>query len=97
MRHSSALFFLGFGAPAAAWFKFPPINSSPDESWTPPRETSLAEHEVHIAQGWSPRPTDAPKPLFGRMQLLARDDEYVLAPGTCGYIPSNECKFCGSF
>jgi hypothetical protein len=93
MRQSPSLLLFAFGSPAAAWLKNPFSSSQSDESWTPPRETSPAEHDAQFAQGWTPRPTDAPKPRFGRMNLLPRDDDYVLAPGTCGFISSNECKW----
>lgn len=93
MRQSPSLLLFAFGSPAAAWLKNPFSSSQSDESWTPPRETSPAEHDAQFAQGWTPRPTDAPKPRFGRMNLLPRDDDYVLAPGTCGFIASNECKW----
>lgn len=92
MRQTPAL-LLAFGSPAAAWLKYPFVNSRAEESWTPPRETSPAEHEAQLYQDWSPRPTEAPKPLFGRMGLLPRADGYDLAPGTCGFVASNESMF----
>lgn len=86
MRQSQSLLLLAFGSPAVAWTKF----SRAEKSWSPPRETSPAENDAQFAQGWSPRPTDAPRALFGRMDLLPRADDYVLAPGTCGFVSSNE-------
>ncbi|KAK0392818.1 hypothetical protein NLU13_2313 [Sarocladium strictum] len=95
MRRSSALLFaLGGASPAAAWLKYPFLNSAAEQSWTPPKETAIADAgyddwtQGQVAIGWSPRPTEAPKPLFGRI-LQPRLDEYTLGPKTCGFIESD--------
>lgn len=90
MRQSPA-WLLAFGSPAAAaWVKNPLPRARSESSWTPPRETSPAEYEVQFSQGSSPRPTEAPKALFGRMDLFPRTEGYDLAPGTCGFVEENE-------
>ena len=74
MRHLLVL-LLALGSPAtAAW---------------PPRETSPAELNAQLASGWSPLPTEAPKALFGRMELLPRQAENTIDNKTCGYVSSN--------
>ncbi|KAI9171302.1 hypothetical protein HJFPF1_00784 [Paramyrothecium foliicola] len=79
------ILLLGLAATAAAWVK----RSATEESWTPAQETSLAEmHREQVAMGWSPRPTEAPKALMGRM-LMPRMDDYTLGPETCGFVSSN--------
>ena len=54
-----------------------------------PRETSPAELDIQLARGWSPLPTQAPKALFGRMELLPRQDELTIDSQTCGYVSSD--------
>jgi hypothetical protein len=98
-RNAALLFAFGAASPAAAWLKHPFIKSGAEESWTPPRETAVADvedgwTEAQVAIGWSPRPTDGPKPLFGRM-LQPRLDDYTLGPKTCGFISSDSSEFLG--
>jgi hypothetical protein len=50
-------------------------------------------HEEQVALGWSPRPTEAPKALMGRM-LMPRMDEYTLGPRTCGFVSSDGGESC---
>ena len=61
-------------------------------AWQPALETGAPDIEEQLAQGWSPRPTQAPKALFGRMQVLPRQEDYTMGDGTCGFISSNGCK-----
>ena len=94
MRSTAALLLaLGGASPAAAWLKHPFLKSGAEESWTPPQETAVVDAdgdwtEAQVAMGWSPRPTEAPKPLFGRM-LQPRLDDYTLGPKTCGFIETD--------
>lgn len=92
MHRTSAL-LLALGSPAAAWLKNSFFKSSAEESWTPPRETYVAEIDQFVAQGWTPRPTEAPKALFGRMELQPRLEGYTLGPNTCGFVASNASKY----
>jgi hypothetical protein len=67
----------------------PVPKSGLQESWaSPAKETVVADHENgnQVALGWSPKPTQAPKPLLGRM-IMPRADGYTLGPETCGFIP----------
>lgn len=83
-----------FAAPAAAWLSHPFLKSDDSSSWTPPQETNAARMDgPNIVEGWSPRPTTAPKPLFGRMNIEPRLDGYTLGPATCGFIRSNDRMF----
>lgn len=60
------------------------------EAWSPPKQTNLAEaEEASAITGSSPRPTEPPKPIFGRANLHARLDGYTLASDICGFKPSN--------
>lgn len=98
MRRNAALLVALTGAsPVAAWLKHGFLSSGAEESWSPPRETRVADVEddwtqAQVAMGWSPRPTEEPKPLFGRM-LQPRLDEYTLGPKTCGFIESDSSEF----
>lgn len=62
---------------------------SPATAAWPPRETSPAELDAQLARGWSPLPTQAPKALFGRMELLPRQAENTIDNKTCGYVSSD--------
>ncbi|KAL7803751.1 hypothetical protein V8C44DRAFT_261113 [Trichoderma aethiopicum] len=69
----------------------PTPKSGLDASWaSPAKETATAGgHEFidqQLALGWSPRPTQAPKPLMGRM-MVPRADDFTLGPQTCGFVP----------
>ncbi|PTB81342.1 hypothetical protein M440DRAFT_1013522 [Trichoderma longibrachiatum ATCC 18648] len=71
----------------------PTPKSGLDASWaSPARETAAAAARGHefvdqqLALGWSPRPTQAPKPLLGRM-MVPRADDFTLGPQTCGFVP----------
>lgn len=66
-----------------------------EESWTPARPTQVVNPLVEraLGQGTSPRPTQAPRDLFGRMELQPRLDGYTLGPGTCGYVSSNGSQY----
>src|SRR3712207_5973387 len=56
-----------------------------EQPWAPPQETNAVElHQAQIAMGWSPRPTEAPGALLGRM-LMPRIDDFTLGPKTCGF------------
>jgi hypothetical protein len=79
---------------AASWNPF--SHSSADESWTPPRETSVSEQEQQLALGWTPKPTPAPMALFGRMEV-PRIEGYTLSPGTCGFVSENGSKLTTSY
>ncbi|PTB46660.1 uncharacterized protein TrAFT101_003894 [Trichoderma asperellum] len=62
------------------------------QSWaSPAKETVTSGHEVEqqVALGWSPKPTQPPKPLLGRM-MMPRADGYTLGPETCGFVPGND-------
>ena len=73
------------GTPAAAWLSHPFLESDAEPSWTPPRETAaVGLPQERIAMGWTPRPTQAPRALVGRM-LAPRMDEYTMGPETCGF------------
>ncbi|KAM0254439.1 hypothetical protein ACHAQJ_006779 [Trichoderma viride] len=63
----------------------PVPKSGLQESWaSPAKETVAAGHEngQQVALGWSPKPTQAPKPLLGRMMMPRADDGYTLGPET---------------
>ncbi|KAH7328894.1 hypothetical protein B0I35DRAFT_29964 [Stachybotrys elegans] len=76
---------LVFGTPLAAAANHALRKSGAESSWTAPRETSPAEmHAAQVALGWSPRPTEVPRDLMGRM-LVPRMDDYTLGPRTCGF------------
>ncbi|KAL7790964.1 hypothetical protein V8C37DRAFT_382990 [Trichoderma ceciliae] len=68
----------------------PAPKSGLHESWaSPAKETVAAGHEheqQQLALGWSPKPTQAPKPLLGRM-MVPRADDFTLGPQTCGFVP----------
>lgn len=84
MRHSSVV-ILALTAAAAGY--------SPEEkSWTPARQTDSFDHDVQMAQGRSPVPTESPEAVFGRMELQKRLDGYTLGPLTCGFIQANGGK-----
>jgi hypothetical protein len=84
MRQPALL--LAFAGSAAAAFA---RASTSEQSWTPPHETDVAEmHRAQLAAGWSPRPTDAPAALIGRM-LVPRIDDFTLGPKTCGFQANN--------
>jgi hypothetical protein len=62
------------------------------QSWaSPAKETVASGHEIEqqVALGWSPKPTEPPKPLLGRM-MMPRADGYTLGPETCGFVPGND-------
>ncbi|KAL7819664.1 hypothetical protein V8C26DRAFT_394803 [Trichoderma gracile] len=86
------LLLLLLGAAARADNSNKPLpKSGLDESWaSPAKETvAVAGHEAidqQLALGWSPRPTQAPKPLLGRM-MVPRADDFTLGPQTCGFVP----------
>lgn len=70
----------------------PVPKSGLEQSWaSPAKETATLNHEVEqqVALGWSPKPTQAPKPLLGRM-MMPRADGYTLGPETCGFVPGND-------
>ncbi|KAL2212701.1 hypothetical protein CC79DRAFT_440283 [Sarocladium strictum] len=99
MRQTTSLLLAlsAAASPAAAWLRHPFLNSGAEESWSPPRETNGVDADddwtqAQVAVGWSPRPTDGPKPLFGRM-LQPRLDDYTLGPKTCGFISSDANSF----
>ena len=97
MRSTAVLIALGGASPAAAWLRHPFLKSGAEESWTPPQETAVIDAEddwtqAQVAMGWTPRPTEAPKPLFGRM-LHPRLEDYTLGPKTCGFIESDGSEF----
>ncbi len=67
----------------------PVPKSGLQESWaSPARETVAVGHdnEQQVALGWSPKPTQAPKPLLGRM-MIPRADDFTIGPQTCGFVP----------
>ncbi|KAF3075382.1 hypothetical protein CFAM422_002383 [Trichoderma lentiforme] len=67
----------------------PVPKSGLQESWaSPARETVAIGHdnEQQVALGWSPKPTQAPKPLLGRM-MIPRADDFTIGPQTCGFVP----------
>ncbi|KAL6868625.1 hypothetical protein J3F83DRAFT_737785 [Trichoderma novae-zelandiae] len=88
------LLLLGAAAPTAKAHdddhnNKPTPKSGLHESWaSPAKETVAAGHEAdqQLALGWSPRPTQAPKPLMGRM-MVPRADDFTLGPQTCGFVP----------
>ncbi|KAL7950653.1 hypothetical protein V8C42DRAFT_307164 [Trichoderma barbatum] len=94
MHHNAATLLLLLGAvasPAQASNGNKPIpKSGLQESWaSPAKETVAAAHENdrQVALGWSPKPTQAPKPLLGRMMVPRGADDYTLGPQTCGFVP----------
>ncbi|KAK7226353.1 hypothetical protein V2G26_014356 [Clonostachys chloroleuca] len=86
---------LTFGSLAAAAFVKDPEIVNPrgqkDSSWSPARETSVAEVEARAAEQWSPRPTDGPG--LDAVELFPRLDGYTLPKGTCGFVSSNEVAY----
>ncbi|KAL7936107.1 hypothetical protein V8C35DRAFT_249773 [Trichoderma chlorosporum] len=67
----------------------PVPKSGLQESWAAPaKETATVGHkdDQQVALGWSPKPTQAPKPLLGRM-MIPRADDFTLGPQTCGFVP----------
>ncbi|PON27408.1 hypothetical protein TGAM01_v203789 [Trichoderma gamsii] len=97
MRHNPATtLLLALGAvlsTARADNDNPPVpKSGLQQSWaSPAKETVTSGHEIEqqVALGWSPKPTQPPKPLFGRM-MMPRADGYTLGPETCGFVPGND-------
>ncbi|PTB64482.1 hypothetical protein BBK36DRAFT_1161533 [Trichoderma citrinoviride] len=90
-KTSLLLLLLGAAASIAQADNNKPLpKSGLHESWaSPARETvAAAGHEAdqQLALGWSPRPTQAPKPLLGRM-MVPRADDFTLGPQTCGFVP----------
>ncbi|KAH0499207.1 hypothetical protein TgHK011_006413 [Trichoderma gracile] len=89
---TNLLLLLLLGAAARADSNNKPLpKSGLDESWASPAKETLAVagHEAidqQLALGWSPRPTQAPKPLLGRM-MVPRADDFTLGPQTCGFVP----------
>ncbi|KAL8366384.1 hypothetical protein RB595_004925 [Gaeumannomyces hyphopodioides] len=61
-------------------------------SWRPARQTASPgtisgdAHNPDARVGWSPRPTDAPKPALAQMELFKRQQPYSMGTDTCGFI-----------
>lgn len=70
--------------PGAVW-----ATGDDSPSWKPAQETESSDKGAKNVQGWTPRPTDGPKPLFGRMDLARRLDGYTLGPATCGFVATD--------
>ncbi|KAK3326764.1 hypothetical protein B0H66DRAFT_168533 [Apodospora peruviana] len=77
----SVLFFSAFLSSAAA---FTPLvrRHGDGQSWTPARETGRPDDSNRL--GWSPIPTDIPRPRYGEMDLLRRD--LTVGTDTCGFV-----------
>jgi hypothetical protein len=75
------------------WVGAPFIKRSEKSTWTPPRETGRVDADVERANGWSPRPTDAPASLFGRKALEPRLEGFVMSANTCGYVASEWSEY----
>ncbi|OTA07681.1 hypothetical protein A9Z42_0085900 [Trichoderma parareesei] len=92
------LLLLGTAA-TADYSNKPTPRSGLDESWASPAKETVAVtgHEVdqQLALGWSPRPTQAPKPLMGRM-MVPRADDFTLGPQTCGFVPGTAGNYKAS-
>lgn len=96
MRHNPATtLLLALGAvvsTARADNDHQPVpKSGLQQSWaSPAKETVASGHEMEqqVALGWSPKPTQPPKPLLGRM-MMPRADGYTLGPETCGFVPGS--------
>ncbi|KAL7927513.1 hypothetical protein ACQKWADRAFT_308267 [Trichoderma austrokoningii] len=96
MRHNPATILLALGATIstvrADSDNKPVPKTGLQQSWaSPAKETVTSGHEIEqqVALGWSPKPTEPPKPLFGRM-MMPRADGYTLGPETCGFVPGND-------
>lgn len=89
MHHNLLLVLGAIASTAQAGHNQPIPKSGLEESWAAPaKETAVAGHDIEqqLALGWSPRPTQAPKPLLGRM-MVPRADDFTLGPQTCGFVP----------
>ena len=91
MRQPAVLLALGLASQGVEAFS---RKRAEEESWTPAQPTNVINPLVEqaLGLGTSPRPTQAPRALFGRMELQPRLDGYTLGPGTCGYVSSNGSK-----
>ncbi|GFP52375.1 hypothetical protein TASIC1_0001052700 [Trichoderma asperellum] len=97
MRHSpAATLFLALGAVISTVTadndNQPVPKSGFQQSWASPAKETVAvgnEIEQQVALGWSPKPTQPPKPLLGRM-MMPRADGFTLGPETCGFVPGSD-------
>lgn len=71
-------------SPAMAFHRIPGVKRMNEPSWKPPMQTNAPDPTTVMEQGTSPRPTDAPE--FGAMELVKRNEQFVLSSDTCGYI-----------
>lgn len=85
--HRASLFVAlsALAAPATAYAPLPKLGN--DKPWTPAVDTSTADHPNHLA--WSHKPTDAPRPRYGEMELLRRD--FSMGTDTCGFFSGYSC------
>ncbi|GAB1315237.1 Proline-rich receptor-like protein kinase PERK1 [Madurella fahalii] len=74
--------FVALSALAAPASAFTPLQKLSSKPWTPAAETGTADHPNRL--GWSHKPTDAPQPRYGEMELLKRD--YTMGTDTCGFF-----------
>jgi hypothetical protein len=81
----NTVFFLLLWLPIAGAFS-PKVHRRDQESWTPARETGVADEVNRI--GWSPKPTEAPGARYGEMELLKR---YSMGTNTCGFVSGYSC------
>ncbi|KAL8334443.1 hypothetical protein RB601_000375 [Gaeumannomyces tritici] len=70
---------------------FSPLRAAQEASWRPARQTASpgtapGEDKPDARVGWSPRPTDAPKPALAQMELFKRQQPYSMGTDTCGFI-----------
>ncbi|KAK5990528.1 hypothetical protein PT974_08797 [Cladobotryum mycophilum] len=96
MRHNRAILFaLGAAVVPIAASDVATPQSGIEKSWAPPKETlgvnNGEANDQQLALGFSPMPTEAPKPLFGRMMLPRQ--EFSMGPATCGFVPTAENSF----
>lgn len=90
---SLAAVLLWGSSPAAAvllpWLSVPFVKRPDRSTWTPPRQTdALLDGNADLRRGWSPRPTAAPRPMFGAASLERRLDGFTMGANTCGFVAS---------
>ncbi|CEJ82647.1 hypothetical protein VHEMI02696 [[Torrubiella] hemipterigena] len=59
--------------------------SSPQDAAWPKETKGASQQKPANIREYSPRPTEGPKAVFGRMELNARLEGYTLDAGVCGY------------